>query len=462
MNQIIQIFFYSLIALFFVLNWSNLKQIKVELVNPKLRTLGIGLSIIYAILLLRVLMTPDDIWSRGCLLVLLNFALAFLLKRINWPAYAIQTLLLFWNVFSTSTLYHNLSSPVLCLSLLGLLIYRLLESFFFTTDDNLEDIFPSCVWLTSLCWASITGQSEANIQNIVLSCLSVSLIMKLLPANILANDKFFIKRIILSICAGLVLLVILNTVLLQPNAFLMSKLFMLGLLVSYLFQKDFVDEQISDLIKAVTFLIVIGLCTLVATRLIGDIGTIILATACCTNVGKGMFASLFWSARLLIQGFVLGNVDNVTGINLMHPYCSAALYFGFLTILFIFIILRSSEKQWQTLAILLTIGLFAPPAILYLIHEEPGASFLIAANVVAISLISFANLIYKESNDKQNNLILMPIMLSAASLICTPLIEIGNHSTVAGRLQIISYAIAILIVIYFIVSNVTKRTRNSV
>lgn len=462
MNQTIQIFFYSLIALFFILNWFALKQIKVEVLNPKLRALVIGIFIVCAILLLRVLMAPDDIWSKGFLLGLSNFGLAFILRRTDWPAYAIQVFLLFLNVYNTSSLNHNLPPSILCLSLLGLLIYRLLESFCFSQDNNLEDIFPSCVWLAALAWANVIGQNEANIQNIVLACLSVSLIVKLLPANILADDKFFIKRVILSICAGLVLLVILNTVLLQPNAFLMAKLFVLGILVSYLFKQDFVDDQFSGLIKAVTFLTVIGLCTLIATRLIGDIGTIILAAACCASVGKGIFAALFWSSRLLIQGFVLGNVANVTGINLMHPYCSAALYFGFLTIVFISIILRSSEKQWQTLAILLTIGLFIPPAILYLIHEEPGASFLIAANVVAISLISFAKLIYKESNDTQNNLILMPIILSAASLICAPLIEIGNHSTVAGRVQIISYAIAILIVIYFIVSNITKRTRNSV
>ncbi len=213
------------------------------------------------------------------------------------------------------------------------------------------------------------------------------------------------------------------------------------------------------------FLVLLGILTLIATRLFGDIGLVVLSVAGlrCTSLNMSVFASFFWISRLLLQGFVAAYVANVTGINLMHAYCSAALYFGFFAILFVLLILHINSKKWLPLAVMLFIGLLAPPIFIYLMHEEPTASFLVAANVAAILLISFSAMIFKGKNASQANLMLMPLMMLTTALLSGPLVAIGNTATVSARLQLVSYVAAVPILVYlvFFLIDFSKRRQKS-
>ncbi len=462
MNSVIQDLFFIVVGLFFLFKWTELGEIRTKSSHrPVLERVILGVLLIGGILL--SWLPLQDVWIKNVLYVIYLAGLPFLLGRMNCPSKVIQVFLLLQIVLCTPKLDHSLSIFVVCSILLGLLVYGLLKDFLFTTNDNFTDILPSCVWLSSLAWIGLTGRNEANIENILLVCLSISLILKLLPPKFISNDKYFIKRLVLSLCAGLALLIVSKTILLTPNMMILSGLLAGGIFFSYFFENKSSDDEMTNLLISTSFLVILGILTLIGTRLVGDTAIVVLSAACCMNAGKGLFASLFWISRLLIQGFVLTYVNNVTGINLMHPYCSAALFFGFLAILFLSLVLQINYKQSPALASFLILGMLAPPAIIYLIHEEATASFLIASNVVAISLLSFAPLIYNGRNVvKQNNLMLMPLFLSTCVLLFAPLVEIGNHATVASRLQIVSYAIIALIVICFILSNIKRVTRNPV
>ncbi len=463
MNGGIQVFFYVLVCLFFILKRTELKQIKIRIADQKFRRVGQAILIGCALLLVRVLCAPDDAWSKIALLTLFLCGWTTVPRLGNWPAYARQIWLLYWTVLCTTTFNHDLPVIALCSILLGLLVCKLWANFLLGAEDSLEDILPSCVWLSILAWASLTGRPEASVGNPLLACLSISLVLKWLPAALLANDKYFVRRVVLSVCAGLALSLVLNSVLLQPKLMLLAVLFAAGTLSSYVFQNESNGADWEILLQSTTFLVSLGILTLIATRLIGDIGLVVLCAAACINVGKGMFASSFWICRLLIQGFVMSNVANVTGINLMHPYCTAALFLGFLTILFLSVILHISTRLPAALLAYLLMGLTVPPAILYLIHEEPAASFLIATNVVAISLVSFVPLIYKElTTTSQSSLMLMPWLLSTVALLFAPLIEIGNHATVSTRFQIVAYAGVAFLVIYGVLIYRNRASRQSI
>ena len=58
------------------------------------------------------------------------------------------------------------------------------------------------------------------------------------------------------------------------------------------------------------------------------VGLLVLAptTMVALRPNVAIFAGLFWTVRVLLQAFVVQYNPNVTGINLMHSYTSAALY----------------------------------------------------------------------------------------------------------------------------------------
>ena len=87
--------------------------------------------------------------------------------------------------------------------------------------------------------------------------------------------------------------------------------------------------------RGIKNILLVGICTLVASRLFGMEGLLILAAATVVAPipGSALIAGLFWSSRALLQSYVSQFNPNVTGVNLMHNYASAALYAGFLVII---------------------------------------------------------------------------------------------------------------------------------
>jgi hypothetical protein len=458
----------GLAYLVFLFKKGKFSPLKFQINQSETRNFGIFSISICALLSLRGLLPITDALVTA-VIFFVSIAIPFLLMRLNFATEALQVVLLA-AVIALSAIFHTgLTAPMFLSALLGLLTYKILENILFSKENKFEDVAPACAWLAVQVWLTQTSGSNPQVDNILLSCLSISMLMKMIPSTFLAGDLFAGKKIVLSLSAGLILLIILNKILLLPKLALLAGLFAAGLIFVLGFARTSKDddEDIKRLFYCVGFLATVGMLTVGATRLFGDLGLIVLLPTCllCGASNSAILASVFWSSRLLIQAFVSTNVANVTGINLMHTYCSGALYFGFLAILFLLAILSIKAKDWlATIALLLT-ALIAPPVIMYLFHEESAGSFLIASIVSSISLVSFFPFFYKGQNDlQQDNLMLVPMMMTTVGLLFAPLIQIGNESTVASRMQLVS-AVGVAFLLIFLavlVINKMSASRNPV
>lgn len=393
------------------------------------------------------------------------FSLPFFLRRVNLPYQLLKLLFLVAAVLSVSFVSPHFSNLAPMCILLGLLVYKTTDSFLFSGENRLDDILPACLWLALTFWGFLTARNSGNIENILLSCLSISLLLKMLPSSLIGNDQFFAKRIALSVSGGLLLLLILTRVLLLPKMALFAALFGAGIFFFYLFENLVLSElDISKLSVCTKFLVLLGILTLVATRLFGDRGLLVLSCASlvCSSSNIALIAGFFWISRLLLQAFVLTYVDNVTGINLMHAYASAAQYFGFLTVLFLSIVLQINKRKWVTPLMIGSAGILVPPTLMYFIHQEPAASFLVAVNVAAISITSFSPLIFKDKDARQDNLMLLPLIMLATALLSGPLVVSGNMATVTSRFQLVlgvSVVLLFICLVFFLLEFSKRRQK---
>lgn len=428
----------------------------------------ITLLVLSAVIGLRALFTTDETVSAtisNTVLFASALALPFFLRRANF-SYELVGLLLFLSaVLLVFLAGSNMSLVSLMCAGLGLLVYKIIENLALEDENRFDDIIPAFIWLSGICWISLTGQSPDRSPNILLSCLSVSLLLKLIKPYFISGDKLFAKKLAkqfaFSVTGWLALLLIITRLLLLPKIASLAACYGVGIFFVCLSEDlSFAYDGLHQLSQCMRFLVALGILTLAATRSIGDMGVAILsaATLLCAPTNIAVFAGFFWLSRLLTQGFVSTYVSNVTGINLMHAYCSAAQYFGFLAMLFVAVALYLDAKKWMTPVMVLLLGVLGPPALIYLIHEEPFASFLIAANVAAIALCSFSPIIFKEHNIfKQGNLLVLPLMMSISGLLSSQLITIGNSATAASRLQLVASIAGILLVIYLLLLLVSRK-----
>ncbi len=449
----------GLIYMYSLFKQGKISGLKFLSIKPEGKVFGIAILSIGAFLSFRTFFSASEA-VEGMFIFLVALNVPFFLRHFNFAPAVIQLILLFLVVLLSSIFGSTLPATALLSILLALLVNKLLENLVFSPGNQLEDIAPACVWLAVQSWLTLNGNNNHNVGNILLSCLSISLLLKLTPSTLLNNDRLLGKRIVLSLSAGLALLIILNNVLLLPKLAGLAVLFAIGIFFVYFFANESADkEDIGRLSYCVRFLVALGILTVIGTRLFGDLGLIVLLSTSLLAGGFNnlLLPSIFWSSRLLIQAFVSTYVSNITGINLMHTYCSAALYFGVLAILFLLATLSLKAKPWLALSIVLVTAILIPPAIIYLFHEESAASFLIASLVSMVSLISFFPLLYKGQDSlQQDNLMLVPMMMTTVGLLYGPLVQIGNEATVASRIQLISAIAVAFLVIYLVLLAVNR------
>src|SRR6185369_9754581 len=96
------------------------------------------------------------------------------------------------------------------------------------------------------------------------------------------------------------------------------------------------------LVNALKQLIVIGIFTLLASRLFGTVGVLVMAATTLVAIrgGVAQIAALFWITKTFAHAFTEQFNPNVTGINLTHPYSAAGLYAGFLIVVFASVLFR--------------------------------------------------------------------------------------------------------------------------
>jgi hypothetical protein len=420
-----------------------LKQLSFRVSLPLFKQFAVFLLAIGAMVGLTGLFS-EDAW-RTEIFFALGALLPFALKRFGVPAGPLGVILLLLAVVETKFVPNADALS----TMFGLGVYKVLENMIFGLENSFEDILPAFIWLAG---ASCLPQDSTKVgrENILLACLSLPLLLKVAQAPYLSEDKSFIKRILLTAVGGLGLLLIITKVLLLPKLATLAALFGAGLLFTYMFEPVGQSEE-KQVMDPVRLLVLIGVLTLGAMRLFGVYGLLVLASATIVSTvgGGAAVAALFFISRAIVQVFITAYNSNVTGVNLMHSYTSAALYGGVVVVMLLSIALRDVSSKTMATAIFLLACIILPPGMIYFLHEEPTCSLLVAATVAAVSITCLAPIFYKrQETSAQNNLILAPVLMTLTSIICGELVERGNQATAASRFQLVSVITALAVLIY--------------
>lgn len=390
---------------------------------------------------------------------------AFALSRLNMAARLSGILLLCAVVFAGNVLAPQGGLPLMAM-LLGLLVFKLCDNLFFRQEATFEEVLPAIIWLSGSYWIQVLNplSDSLNWQAMLLASLSVGMLMRLLQGPFMFDDKLYVKRLVLSLSAGLFMLIILNKVLLLPAAATYALLLGVGYLYAYFYQP--LDEpagQLPRVSRLISFLLTTGMLTLIATRLFGTVGLFILAPVAMVCIGSNLavYAALYWVARGLVQAFVYQFNPNVTGINLTHAYANAGLYAGLLGVVVLLVVLKDTRQRWLPAVVFMFLSIVAPLVSNYILHEEPTGSLLVSSAMAAIILLVAYPVMFKENIGQQGNLLLLPLQMTVMALLSNELISLGNAAGNSLRITVLSVA-AMLACLAMIVTSWWLKSRQAV
>ncbi|MBY0358101.1 MAG: hypothetical protein K2W82_08880 [Candidatus Obscuribacterales bacterium] len=393
-------------------------------------------------------------------------ALTYLLIAIKLPSYLRGILLLAGAVALTIFGPAADCLPAMAASLLGLCAAKLADNLLFAADSVFDDILPPVIWLAGIAWFN-TADTSAMLTmhaSVLLAVISVSLLMRLVQGPILllkrGDDKIYLKRLTLSVSAGLAVLCILVKLLNLMDMQIFAALCGASFFVAYLLKDlngDF--RYMPNIQQAMTLLIAVGALTLAATRFYGNFGLIAMAPAfmAVPISSAAIFPGFFFAARVLLQVFIQNFNSNVTGINLNHAYTGAAMYAGFLLAVIFMALLKETFNRKVLTAIILTASALIPLAASYLLHSEPTSSLLIAFLTASTMLVFVAPALQGQPLKGPENLILLPFIFTSAATLTHGLLELGNESSVAMKTSMLGYTAVIAVVLLAAYSWMVRR-----
>src|SRR5262249_16175784 len=148
-------------------------------------------------------------------------------------------------------------------------------------------------------------------------------------------------------------------------------------------------------------------------------------TVIAPTPGSALIAGLFWASRVLVQAYVLQYNPNVTGINMMHTNTTAAAYAGVLAILVLSVLIKELRDRRGLSAIFLAATCLTACGANYFLHSEPTGSLLVSIGVTAVLTALLSPALYQERGADQENLILVPALVTTLALISHELIALG-------------------------------------
>ncbi|WP_303674876.1 hypothetical protein [Vampirovibrio chlorellavorus] len=357
--------------------------------------------------------------------------------------------------------------------LLGLLLAQLALSEGPSPERSsrwLEFLWPAIFGVGSI-WIALTSPQNgwANQQGLLLLSLAIAVLLRSVSLFPVLSESKIRQALFVSITSGLLAWLGIQNALLQPNlspwAFLIAGGSLLGFGLAAL---GSVSSSKMVGIRAMQLLL-LGLATLVASRLFGSTGWLVLAAsllsatgsvagkAAASNLQTGSdeppaglsvvgLASLFLVGRVLLQTFIVQFNPNVTGINITHPYASAALYVGFAVMLLLPSLLKATKPASETQTalshgflpvVLGAIALLSAGLANYFLHAEATGSFLTALWVTGIGVTLLGPF-----TDEQSRFV--PLQLAfLTTLICLlspELIEAGNLAEKNEKLWVLTGA----------------------
>jgi|GEM_PF-6519687 len=388
-------------------------------------------------------------------------------------------------------LFSNFSDPStvplpLIASFLGLAFGKLFN------PNAWEDFILPGTWLVGLYWLApnISEGLLASHISLLTIFISVGLMTRTLQAfPMLAHVPVWLRPLYIGIIGGLSAWLAVQNMLLYPPFLPWVGLFAGGLVLGFLLLNPSesiespangaaiaVNRQEQSATPAapqagVIALLLLGMATLVASRLFGTAGWVVLAVGLLSNRRSGSYvsvAAMFLLARVLLQAFLTQFSANVTGINITHPYASAALFVGFAMMLILpnwlnalpatapavphndAEILNDPKRLSLILIpfVLLGLGslLFAGLSN-YFLHAEATASLLLALIVSGLGV----SLLAQFYSPQARALPLFATLLTLAGALVSPeILDWGNEAEKGQKLVVLGVALVLVLLIAFL------------
>ena len=353
-----------------------------------------------------------------------------------------------------------------CSYLMGAVAIRLVLNMLKPKDSRLDDVAPPFVYLSAMLFASCGAAGGGNAEKysgMINSAFIVSTLMTLMQRPFMRDDKILVKRLVLTLSGGLAYLVMVTKAVNAPEYVRLAALVGAGYGMAYALDALAVKKDCAT--SAIKQVLIIGIFTLLATRLFGNLGMAALGAGCMVGNFSQIpaCAAIFFGARILEQVFAYANVSNVTGINLNHPYVSAALYLGLFSALGLMALLKDVSDRRIAAAAFAALAAVGTCAVSYFLHSEASGGYLISLIVSAVLVSIVGQAFFPDEEEKVVNIALVPALATSCAMVSAGLLPLGLTATMEDRMTVIAAmaaaTVAVLLGSYFIGRG--KTTNNS-
>lgn len=344
-----------------------------------------------------------------------------------------------------------------CSYLMGAVSIRLVLNMLKPKESRLDDIAPPFVYLSAMLFATCGAAGGGNadkFSGMINSAFIVSTLMTLMQRPFMRDDKILVKRLVLTLSGGLAYLVMVTKAVNAPEYVRLAALVGAGYGMAYALDALAVKKDCAT--SAIKQVLIIGIFTLLATRLFGNLGMAALGAGCMVGNFSQIpaCAAIFFGARVLEQVFAYANVSNVTGINLNHPYVSAALYLGLFSALGLMALLKDVSDRRISAAAFATLSAVGTCAVSYFLHSEAAGGYLISLIVSAVLVSIVGQAFFPEEEEKVVNVALVPALATSCAMVSAGLLQFGLNATLEERMTVIAamggVTFAVLLASYFI------------
>ncbi|MBN9396409.1 MAG: hypothetical protein J0H83_14260 [Candidatus Melainabacteria bacterium] len=380
---------------------------------------------------------------------------------------------------------------------------------------ELQDIASAVVYISAALFADQTsGLSGVPVQKaraLVECAFITTALITVFQRPFTFGDRIWVKRLTLCVTAAIFFLVLVTKIVLAPEYLNLAVIFGFSMAAFYAVDgftdKTTPTDERTGTVRAIMQVLMLGIITLAASRLYGNIG--LGCVAACTMVGLHGFGrgvvtaamALFIAARIFEQYFALNLVSNVTGVNMQHAYVSAANYFGFFVVMALALLLKETtatnarvlrlfdeaNKQqeikvgldvpevekfengnetkpeskpeiiaepvarpilhsanWSNLSVAIALwSTMGVVAVNYFLHAEASAAYLISLAVAGILFGVLGQSYFVDRERRVLSLALIPALSSAAAILGGDLLATGETATINTRLTIIGVLAAL-------------------
>lgn len=340
--------------------------------------------------------------------------------------------------------------------LMGAVSIRLVLNMLKPKESRLDDVAPPFVYLAAILFATCGAAGSGNADKysgMINSAFIVSTLMTLMQRPFMRDDKILVKRLVLTLSGGLAYLVMVTKAVNAPEYVRLAALVGAGYGMAYALDAIAIKKDCAT--SAIKQILIIGIFTLLATRLFGNLGIAALGAGCMVGNFSQIpaCAAIFFGARILEQVFAYTNVSNVTGINLNHPYVSAAVYLGLFSALGLMALLKDVTDRRISATAFALLSAIGTCAVSYFLHSEAAGGYLISLIISSVLVSIVGQAFFPEEEEKVVSIGLVPALATSCAMVSASLLQTGLTATIEDRMTVIAVmggiTFAVLLASYF-------------